>query len=291
LVVHGLPASFESDFCNYVESAKGRWARYSPLRPDRAQRNRALTRSQLARISGESPPPIVRDVLDRYGLGTCDQLRMLVCRGRSLLAWIGVQRLKPFGSREKLLLGTIAGRALMERLDLEQWLHERPLWESLTSEISEQIAAPLFVVSGRLSPLVRHANVAGRSLLDKDRTGVLAMLRHAVVSLDGSDGDPRLSVTRLASAGIAEHFLIIQRIAPADIDLMVMTAARAFGLGPVEARVLGSVVRQLPLKTIAAEQGISRRTLTDLVANIYEKAGVKSRAELHAKVWRDAPKI
>jgi DNA-binding NarL/FixJ family response regulator len=64
------------------------------------------------------------------------------------------------------------------------------------------------------------------------------------------------------------------------------TPARAFGeLTPAEAHVVELMCAGLSNGEIARRRGRSPRTIANQVARVFDKLGVRSRAELFATVW------
>ena len=62
---------------------------YDPERPDPRQRNVALRAAEVLALTGKTTIPVNRSFLSRFALSQNDQLRVLVCDGASLLAWVG----------------------------------------------------------------------------------------------------------------------------------------------------------------------------------------------------------
>ncbi len=89
------------------------FALHDPVQPASEQRDRALTLRQLPKP--DSGMKTRATVFPALGLGGCDQLRMLVCEGPLLGAWVGGLREDPFTPNERRKL-----QALLPQL--KQWL-------------------------------------------------------------------------------------------------------------------------------------------------------------------------
>ena len=83
-------------------------------------------------------------------------------------------------------------------------------------------------------------------------------------------------------SGSANTVVIIQEAKPAEIAPLIV---HAYGLSPREARVTSLVLRGLSTKEIAAEMLLSQYTVQDHLKVIFEKAGVRSRRELVARIY------
>lgn len=253
-----------------------RFGGFDARRPERRQRNVPLTLREMLNLQ-EAPPPVIRDLYPRFGIAGLDQLRVLVCDGPALLAWVGGFRSAPFVERDKQLLSALVP-ALRRRLRLEAHLGQAPVAIAALAAALEALGTAAFVV--KRSGAVVHANAAGRALLDRDRRGVMGML---LDRLRGTATD-RFDLMEL-QGGVKDHYLALLREATADPLPRAAAAARRWGLTPREAEVLGRLARGEPNKTIAATLGCSPNTVELHVSAILAKAGCESRAQLVARFW------
>ena len=83
----GVPDRWVAELDSVVRASGARFGYYDALRPQSWQRNRARTRTELdARVP---MPTNLALAYARVGLADLDQLRVLVCEGDTLLAWVG----------------------------------------------------------------------------------------------------------------------------------------------------------------------------------------------------------
>src|SRR5207247_1637416 len=178
-----------------------RFANYNPSRPDVRQRNVALRSEDIS----PRTPPVVRSFLPRFALSESDVLRVLVCEGPALLAWVGVFRAAKFSRADARRFDELVP-ALQRRLAFEQKLADAERLGADLAAALERMAAPAFVL--RKGNAVVHANAAGRALLDDELTWVLdrrpaqsARLSAdlQLVILEAPPGDPA-ALAALASA-------------------------------------------------------------------------------------------
>jgi DNA-binding CsgD family transcriptional regulator len=268
----------ERVFPRWVGAQPAGWGAYNPSRPEPKQRNVALTLRQLG-ITPLRPVPVVRDFFPAAGIAGWDQLRILLCDGPALLAWVGGFQPEPFTARQRRLLRRVSP-ALRRRLVLEQHLASSALRIAALDAALDAIGMPAFVVSA--SGSVRFANAAGKSLVDGDRRSVLAGLRDAVRTPRAATTDYR--VTPLRACGAAAHFLVL-RGGDAAVISRVASATSRWGLTPRQHEVLVLLARGLPNKTIAATLRCAERTVEQHVGAILMRAQVESRAQLVAQLW------
>ncbi len=256
---------------------QGRFGGFDALRPERPQRNVPMTMRDVVAASPR-PPPVVGELFPRFGIAGFDQLRVLVCEGSSLLAWVGGFREAPFTDRDKQVLGALVP-ALRRRLAIERQLEEAPVAIAALGAALEAVGTAAFVVRG--SGAVVHANAAARALLDQDRRLVTALLRDQLRGLAAASFD----LVRL-EGGVPDHWLALLRGGTRpDPAPRVAAAATRWGLTAREAEVLGRLARGEANKTIAAALGCSPNTVEIHVSALLEKSGCESRAQLVARFW------
>ncbi|MHB8878454.1 MAG: response regulator transcription factor [Myxococcaceae bacterium] len=255
------------------------WTTWNPFRPDPSQRNVAVTAAQIARRADLERLPVTREIFPKFGLSGCDQLRVLVCEGASLLAFVGGWRQDPFTPRERRLLQALVP-AIQRRLSVERLLGRAPFALSALGAALEQIPAPAFVVRGADAGVL-HANEAGRVLLDGDRRGLALELRAAL----RGRGPGEFSLTRLTGRGLGEHYLAVRRAAQPGLATKLRMAARRWGLTPRQVDVLAQLATGAANRTIAAELGCGESTIELHVTALLHRSGSESRAALVARFW------
>jgi DNA-binding CsgD family transcriptional regulator len=275
-IAHVAPdvASFRGVFDEWLVGKGVDVASYNAIRPEAAQRNRVMSSEELRR-PGE-PPPRIEELYPAVNARGHHTLRMLVCEGSSLLAWVGMLQPAPPSARQRRLLRKLLP-AFRQRLRFERWVRETAFASGALPAALEQIAAPAWVLGpdGR----VVHANDAGRTRLDRRDGG--AVRRDLRTCAAGRAGDARLKVARFSAAEGQRGLLVVDPTAGAAAPC-VADARRRFGLTPAQSRVLDLVARGLSNATIAAELTLAERTVEAHVTAILDKAQVPSRAALIA---------
>ena len=248
--------------------------------PPPAQRNVAVTRSEISAWASVSGLPAAREVFPAYGLEGLDFIRALVCDGAELLAWVGAFRREPFSDRERQLLGHILP-ALRGRLLVERQLGLTRVAIAALAAALDVMGAPAFVV--RPPTNVVHANYAGRILRDRDARALEEELRAALAG-DGS----KYHVSSLTSRGAPDHFIVLQRAPRETAAERAAAAAAHWALTPRQREVLAHVIAGECDKTIAAKLGCAERTVELHVSACLERARCHQRAELVARAWSGA---
>lgn len=257
--------------------ARPDWTGWNPDRPEPEQRNRAL--SVVAYFGREwiSQLPIYREVLTPNGLGNRDQLRTLLCEGRSVLAWVGVLRADPFTPDEVATLQALIP-ALRRRLLWERQLDDTALHHAALAACLEEIPSAAYFV--RANYTVQYANTLGRRALDRDRASVIAGIR---ASIEGCA--PFYQTTRLRAEGVPEHHLAVLRAVPTDAESRIAAAVMRWRLTPRQTEVLRWLAHGAATKTIASELDCSTRTVELHITALLDKSACDSRAELVARLW------
>lgn len=202
-------------------------------------------------------------------------MRMLVCDGSRLLAYVGICTETTFSRRQMALFRAVMP-ALRRRLIDERRFDEAQLCNLALEAALELIPAPAFVTSSLGA--IRYANAAGVRLLETDR-------RETVGSLHTKNGPrPELyDVTRL-TIGNDTSYLAVRRINDREPALRCAIAARRWGLTRREADVLGWLVRGATNYRIAAELGCAEATIEIHVSRILAKFDCANRSQAVGKV-------
>jgi DNA-binding CsgD family transcriptional regulator len=282
----GIVDRIPREFVSYTDAWMSRqhldWTNYNPLRPEPGQRNVALTLHELPGVTYEQvrSAPIVRDVYPRFGLQADEQLRVLLCDGSSLLAWVGISQSAPITLAQKRGLQRLVG-AMRRRLGTERLLREAGTTRVLLDAAFEAIAAPAFVLgeTGR----VLDANRAGAAWLSHDRARRAPLLARAARDEHAREG---VSVTKIVATGAPVRFLAVLSHHDAAAAHVLHASVTRWGFTRREAQVFGLLSRGKPNRAIAAELAISERTVETHLTSMFEKAQVASRAELLVRAMR-----
>lgn len=276
--------AFKADLDPLVRRMPVGWGHYNAVRPEPAQRNRALEQvpAILARLR-HVVPELGRCIRRDPWLAEERQLRILSCEGPSLLAWFGVCRREPFSAKERRVMQRFA-RPLQERLTVERQLGFAPIATQALDLALEAVGAPAFILRG--SGEVIHANAAGRVLLDGAWREVREALRSAL--LGAAD---RFIVTRLASPGFARYALAVATGTRRDPAPRAAALAARWSLTGPQRRVLARVAGGAANKRIAGELGCAESTVELHVTALLRRAEATSRSELVAKFWSEEVEV
>jgi len=256
------------------------WTTYNALRPEPWQRNRTVSRAQIEARSGllTAEMPITKRVIGPMGFAAHDQVRVLLCEGPSLLAWIGAWQPGAFDRRQRALLAALAP-ALRRRLRLERDLASLPRTLAALATTLAALGAPAFITSR--SGQIFEANETGRALHARSPRTLVEALRDAAARRPSSI---RFAMTPLVGTGEGASFLAIVKADTRETSLSaaITSVSARWKLTPRQGEVLGLIGRGLSNRTISATLGISESTVEFHVAKVFEKAGVDSRAALIA---------
>ncbi len=264
-----------------IEQTPAGFAHYDPRVPPRDQRNVVVTLEDLRRSTGVASTPMLR-LGSAQGFARGDQLRVLICDGPAMLAWVGATRDLPFGAGDRKALKALV-RPLRDRLALERHL-ERVPWAFEALETALDLLGTAAVVVRRPLRLL-HVNAPAAALLARGRAGFTAGLRE---ELEGR-GDGRWLVTPLERPEAPRHYLALLRRAPRDASAPAIAAGARYGLTRRQVVVLEAVGRGEANKSIASVLGCSEGAIEQHVTSLLRRYGVESRAQLVARFWTDAP--
>jgi len=274
----GCGPSLARDVMSDVVSRQpARFAGFDPRRPEPWNQNTVLVFDDLVR-RGIQKAPVSEIALPRLNLRAQDQMRVLVCEGPSLLAWVGGFRQQPYTQRDRRVLGALVP-ALRRRLGLERTLASAGLMRAALEAAMEALAAPAFLLSTTGTPVL--ANTAGQTALDGEPAALRTRLSDAV-RLPFCE---EFNVTPVVSRGSPRRFLAIGR-AGARVQRQVLTAASRWRLSRRQAEVLAWVLEGASNARIGAELRISDKTVETHMTAILERAQVGSRSELIVAAMR-----
>ena len=269
--------TFDALFPAFVARQDVRWGAYNPGCPEPSQRNRVVV--VTSRELRERAVPIALDLFPKVGVGESDQMRVLVCEGPSLLAWVGAWQAGGFEPRQEAILEALIP-ALQKRLQTIRLL-ENGSRSSVVEAALDAIGRAAFVVAG--AGRIVEANRVGRELLEADGRSLRAEI---VDAIGARTAHPRWVVVPVEARGRAREMLVIARAWTGDrVAVQIARAAARWTLTPRQRDVLAKVAEGNANQTIAAMLGIAERTVEVHVTALLDKAQVENRAELVVKVY------
>jgi DNA-binding CsgD family transcriptional regulator len=274
----GPPRRLAEALESFIERAPRNWGRYDPSCPARRERNRAMVVYSGDRRTAHLDVPILAAMAPVFGVVGCDQMRVLLCDGPSLLTWIGGFSVDLFTPQQLDCLERIAA-LLKPRLVLERQLSDQRLRAAALDVSIEAIGRPAYFLDP--GGQVVHANAAGARLLDlapEVRDG----LRAAVAGASS-----RFILHRIASPGLRPHYLAVDRPRGPDLEARLAVAAGRWALSRRQVEVLSCLARGMANKTIADVLGCAPSTVEVHVSQVLERAGAESRAQLVALFWSE----
>ena len=257
----------------FLETTPGRFAGYDHLRPEADQRNdvRVIDERDLP-----EPTPLVR-LYSRVGLDDKTQLRVLICDGEALVAWVGGFRSDPFDDAEVERFRRLVP-ALRNRMILERRLADAEGRAAALDVALEAVGTEAYLLDSR--GRVVHANRMGRFALDRREDA-----REALATLTRNAADGWI-VTRVESRGRTHH-LVVRRANRGDPSAGLSIATAKWNLTARQAEVLSHLVVGRANKTIADLLGCGVGTVELHVSALLQKAGVDNRASLVARFWTE----
>lgn len=274
------PSRWRDAFEDFLRGRGVAWGGYHALRPEPPQRDRVLRAEEILALTEGRAREAHSTLLERLGMQGEDAMRVLVCDGPSMLAWLGFVQPERITEEQRALLDRVVP-AFRKRLLFERFIGEAALASHAVVASLEELngAAWMLDTAGHIA----HANTAGREKFDGDPASVRAALAACVAGTT----PPRFKHTALRSGAGGLGHLVVELPDPAAAGIGVGSAARRFGLTPAQTRVLERVARGVSNATIAAELGVAERTVEAHVTAILVKAQVPSRAALIVQIFRD----
>lgn len=278
LEFHGYWSAFPGahDECRRFHDAVGQrrtaWV-FDPAVPQVEQRNRVLRLDEL-------PYPATRRRLQDFaramgvGSGMDDQLRMLVCDGPRLLAFVGAFRDVPFDERDHAAFVALAP-AFKRAVLADRAARDRAFLAVAIEAALEAFGEPAFLLDARR--VIRHASRAGeewtRRVQDaRDRIVAVACGR-------SSEG----SVHLLPDGRGA---IVVIRTAGPRPSVRLRRAQERWDLSRRQIEVLAHVVDGRTNKEIATTLRCTEGNVELHVTNILRRSGASNRTELVASYWR-----
>jgi DNA-binding CsgD family transcriptional regulator len=208
-----------------------------------------------------------------------DQIRLLVCQGPRMLAWIGAAREEPFRRREVAALQSVAAplrpRLLAQKQRTSARWHEAAL-ESLVDTLDE----PAIVFHTRGT--VELANEAGLRWLDEAHARRAFEPLRSALATGGTH--PQFTLIPLDARGGAGYVLALSTERRGSLSGTVARASRAWNLSPRQSSVLEQVAFGKSNKEIAFALSCAEVTVEKCLTKLFRASGARSRTELAARL-------
>ena len=121
--LEGFAAGMEKLATDWFATAPADAFFFDPYMPQADQRNVVLrTRADLP-ADEAAKAPAVRDLFPKLGLAGMDQIRVLICEGDQVLAWVGAFRIRTFTELDEQRFAALVP-AMQSRLSLEASLYK-----------------------------------------------------------------------------------------------------------------------------------------------------------------------
>jgi DNA-binding CsgD family transcriptional regulator len=264
---------------DYLRGRGVSWGSYHGLHPEPSQRNRVLRSDDVAALTGGKNLVVESAIYPRLGMAGEDTMRVLVCDGASLLAFLAIVQPDKTTETQRDLLTRLVP-AFRKRLEFERGVGASSATAAALAATLEHVSGAAWVLGPRGQVL--HTNSAGQQQFDADPTATSAALEACAAGVVVPD----FEVTPLRDGhGVGGHVVIAKpdRVAARKVP----DAALRLRLTPAQTRVLERVALGASNATIAAELGVAERTVEAHVTAILVKAQVSSRAALIVQVLKD----
>ena len=271
---HSSRSAVQPTVDRVAAQAGRRFSYYDPARPEAAQRNRAVRRSTMPRLS-RNPQAAYLKIQDSLGFSG-DEMRALICDGDTLLWWIGGYRQLGFTNRSVAAFNQIIP-ALRRRLVVERFLVEGEFLRRGLEAALEAIPGSAFIVQATRG--VQWANRAARGQMGADATFRRRSLEEWRSAASVHPMDVFLPID---SPGLHRHALVVLRSTTAPSPHRAPPALWVT-LSPRQREVHEELCRGRSNRAIAGLLGISERTVEQHVTAILRVAGCSSRSELVAQ--------
>lgn len=256
-------------------------ALYAPAAPQPKQRNRAAVARRGVRQT-KLHGTAAHQAASAVGLGDKDVLRVLVCDGPMMLAWVGGYRDQRFDGAEQAILQALVPQ-LRRRLQLERKLAAYDRHVAVLDHVLDALPAPAFIA--RRSGHIEFVNAAGHQLLERGASRLRAAIARAIAEQPHGVDYQVTPVARASSAcDTPELFLVLRALGPESARFLHHWAAD-WRLTPRQSETLQHLVTGDSNAVIAAKLGCALRTAELHVTALLRKSGCDSRAELIARFW------
>lgn len=265
------------DLVRSMSSDGAGFAAYDPFAVEGWQRNRVVSVADLLAHDPSANTPHQR-VQRAIGAQGEDQIRVLICRGPRLLAWLGALREVPFSREEQSLLQSLVP-GMAKRL---QWLQEKEAPEAcaLIEGVLEGFPEPAVLISqhGR----VEYANRAALRVFDSawERARFRSLCQAALAGGNVA----ALEVTTITTTGYPVYRLVRWIDATLRKRVCLSLAKSRWQLSARHSAVLERLSEGRGNKEIANSMGCSEVTVERYLTLLFRKSGTASRTALLARL-------
>lgn len=252
---------------------------YDPFIVQSAQRNELFSVDDLVAL--DPSYRATHDALyDALGVPEAEQLRVLLCDGPRLLAWVGAVQSEPFRPDQRAAF-QVAIPALRERALLAHSL-QLPAPQRMLEALLDQTAECAFVL--RLDGHLEYVSRGAADLLDANHgVAQLRALQSAVQERRPCAG---YRLTSLSTRGLPRYVLAIQEGRSQNIASAVARASQRWRLSSKLSLVLERLCEGDSNKEIAHRLRCAEVTVERHVTQLFRCSGARSRAELVARAYQ-----
>jgi len=279
-----------------THAGDGAWSLFDPRRVDVPQRNRVFIAGSFSTntavgissaIARTIPGKEIESRLSalmrfepaylQWGMRDADHLRVLICEGPRLVAYVCALQGENFKPADRKQLTGILP-ALRRRLLLQERM-TMPMTFALIPALLEEIPSAAFVLDARDRIVAFNSAGADRARVDRSKT--TETLRRA----RRHNGDPHYTILDLSARGVPQHALAVEQRSPELSSRTVEAARTRFGWTPRESEIAAEIAAGRTNRAIATRLECAERTVETHVTRLLEKSDCPSRAALSAMLW------
>ncbi len=271
----GWGPSFRADLESFMQARREPWGYFDPLRPQADQQNTVVCHG-----SDEVQATPVAGLHRAHGMVGMSEMRMLVCDGPMLLAWVGGYK-ESFDAQDAWMIRRF-GLLTRRTLRLARMLPSGIPWQGIEA-VLDALETDAFIV--RADGCIELANRVGARRLAADGR---AVGRDITASLARSSDERPFDIHPFGPARSDSRrlFLLTRSSSPAAVlDARVASARERWKLTPRQTMVVRLLAVGDGNKDIATKLCLALGSVERHVTQILRKARVESRLELVSRLW------